>query len=229
MKNITVLVFAIITNLYVSGQSLNENRNSSWPYLFEEFSPCIILHKDGNVSKANANFNFLNEKLQFTNRGQIMDFAEPDDITKASFNDGSEFLYQEDKFYLLLNNQGNVISFYKTIKGNMNDLMEAKGAYGSSTTTAAVKQQADVDIGGINSMDVRMLWDNRSEGKKFRIDENYFFKAGGLNNIISLKKNNLLNAFPRHKKMIRDYLKEEKISLRNDSDIKKLADYINSL
>ncbi|MGC9355558.1 MAG: hypothetical protein ACP5D9_17045, partial [Mariniphaga sp.] len=70
---------------------------------------------------------------------------------------------------------------------------------------------------------------NRSEGKKFRINENYFYTIANNNELISLKKSNLYSSFPDLKKNIKAFLKREKNRLQDDADVKKLANYLNNL
>lgn len=229
MKKIFCLIIFVLIGFTSISQNINTTPNSKWPYLLDEFSSCIIIHNDGNVTKATANYNLLSEELQFQKNNKIMSVTDPEDIKEVTF-DKFNMVYLHGNFYVELNNEKeNVIHIFKKIKGNMNDLLEAKGAYGSSTTTAATMQQADIDIGGINNMNVRMLWDNRSEGKEFRINENYFYTIANNNELISLKKSNLYSSFPDLKKNIKAFLKREKNRLQDDADVKKLANYLNNL
>jgi hypothetical protein len=229
MKKIFYLIIFVLIGFTSISQTINTFPNSNWPYLLDEFSSCIIIHNDGNVTKAMANYNLLSEELQFQKNNKIMSVTDPEDIKEVTF-DEFKMVYLHGNFYVGLNNEkGNVINIFKKIKGNMNDLLEAKGAYGSSTTTAATMQQAEIDIGGINNMNVRMLWDNKSEGKEFRINENYFYKTPDNNELISLKKSNLYRSLPDLEKNIKAFFKREKNRLKDDADVKKLANYLNNL
>jgi hypothetical protein len=228
MKKIIFLTALLFAGLISESQNIYENPNSNWPFLLKEFSSCTIIHQDGNVTKASANYNLLSEELQFQKNNKIMSVTEPEDISEVSFGEIT-MIYLQENFYILLNKEGDAIKTFKKIKGNMNDLFETEGAYGSSTTTAATIQQSDVNIGGINSMDIRMLWDKQDDGKKFRVNENHFYTTKTSHEIISLKKSNLYNSFPDWKKEIKAFLKENKINLNDDNHIKILAHYLNSL
>ncbi|HYQ55976.1 MAG TPA: hypothetical protein VEP89_01430, partial [Draconibacterium sp.] len=194
MKVITMLLVLLVVAFSAKSQQRTENPNSNWPYLFEEFSPCTIVHKDGNITKVNANYNLLNEKIQFSDKGNIMNISNPNDISEVAFSD-LNMVFINNSYYVKINDEEDQINVYESIKGNMNDLMENKGAYGSSTTTASTTQSMDIDIGGINSMDVRMLWDAKTEGKKFRVNYRYYFSMGN-KELNPLKKNQLTKVFP---------------------------------
>ena len=222
---ISTLFFVIAS---AHSQQKNDNPNSNWPYLFAEFSPCLIVHKDGNTTKVNANYNLLNELLQYSNKGEIMDFSDPGDIASISF-DGLKMAYVAEAYYVRLTDENDKINCYKKIKGNINDLIESTGAYGSSTTTAAVTQQTEINIGGINSMDIRMLWDNKKDGKKFRVNEYYFFATKANTELVPLKKNSLLEAFPKNEKEIKSFIKANKINFKEDNEILALTEFVSKL
>ena len=157
-----------------------------------------------------------------------MDFSNPGDIASISL-DGLKMAFIDDTYYIQLTGENDKINCYKKIKGNINDLVESTGAYGSSTTTAAVTQQTEINIGGINSMDVRMLWDNKNDGKKFRINEYYFFATKTNPELVPLKKNSLLEAFPKNEKEIKSFIKANKINFKEDDEILALMEFVSEL
>ncbi|MCY1722198.1 hypothetical protein OU798_17725 [Prolixibacteraceae bacterium Z1-6] len=228
MKKVITLFVFVATAFIAQSQPRTASPNSNWPYLLEDFSPCVILHEDGNVTKVKANYNLLNEVLQYNKNGSIMNFTDPGDIAKISFN---EFVMEfvDNDYYIRISADDSKIHVYEKNKGNMNDLMESKGAYGSSTTTAATSQSIDLDIGGINSFDVRMLWDAKDRGKIFRVNNQFYFLIKNTEELIPLKKNNLLKSFPNHEKEIKSYLKQERINLSNTDDVRKITVFLNTL
>lgn len=58
---------------------------------------------------------------------------------------------------------------------------------------------------------------------------NYYFEKGGVVKPVPTKKKDLLKAYPQNAKALKSYLKENKISLKDESDIVKLAGYLATL
>ncbi|MFB6318552.1 hypothetical protein [Saccharicrinis sp. FJH54] len=227
-KQVIISAMLLIATVSLTAQKLNNAPNSNWPYLFNDFSECIIAHKDSNISKVNANYNLLSEELQFMDKDQIKTLSNPDDILHVRFQ--SYTLIPDDKRFLIVIGDANSdFKILKKEKGNFNDIMESKGAYGSSTTTASVKQQTDLNIGGVNNMNMQQLTLDRDKGKTFRVNEQYYFKQANDSELTPLKKKNILKAFSKNKGEISAYLKSEKISLKDDTDLKRFSKFINTM
>ncbi|MCC1483027.1 hypothetical protein [Winogradskyella immobilis] len=62
-----------------------------------------------------------------------------------------------------------------------------------------------------------------------RESDTYFIKKGDNISFMPTKKKELLNAFPKHAKAIKTYLKDNKLSTNKEEDLIKVAQYITSL
>jgi hypothetical protein len=65
--------------------------------------------------------------------------------------------------------------------------------------------------------------------KYVRESDNYYLKIGDKISPLPSKKKNLLKRYPEHSKVIKAFLKENKISLKEEADLKKLAEFIATL
>ena len=75
---------------------------------------------------------------------------------------------------------------------------------------------------------VKALWENPKFicAKFVESSPNYYFEKDGVVKPLPAKKKDLLKAYAQNGKALKSYMKENKISLKKESDLVKLAGYL---
>jgi hypothetical protein len=200
------------------------SRTSTWPYLFGDFSNAKILDNNGKVQHMTVNLNLLNEEMQYLNNGEIMQIYPPENVQSITVNH-MLFIFA-NKWFLQVVAKGEPM-LVKRFHGNMNDVVETTGAYGTQSTVSSTHGMSSIDLGGINNMNYEYLKKGKESGKNFSVETTYYFKLG--NQLVPVSKKQSLKLFPEQKSKIKNYIKQQNIDFKKQSDILKLTEFMNNL
>ena len=109
-----------------------------WPYLFDDFMEASIYSKSGNKGEAKVNIHLLRNDLHYLNGSQIYCPDNQNDIGRVVFADSTEFVRCENFFIEVLGETPQAILGRRTT-GDFDRLLQGTGAYGTSSSTSAVK------------------------------------------------------------------------------------------
>ncbi len=227
MKRIMILLVACIMPMLFQAQDIsifNPDPNSMWPYLFNDFKGGTVCYKDGTKSQAPINFHLLTGELQFVQGDVIMKVVKPDQIDRIEV-DGFVFVQQAGNYYEQLK-QDNGLSLLKKIKGNLNDLIESTGAYGSKGAVSATTDLSSfrIGIGGVTNLSHQAIKLDKNNGKSFSVKISYYFLYQ--ESLFDASKKGIQFMFPDNKKEIDQIIKKHKIKFSNEESLRSLVDLI---
>ena len=232
MKNYLLsFVFCLCFAPYLMGQNakITENPTSHWPFYFEDFVKAKIFLQDESHSftETSVNINLFTGNLQYLDNSKTIRILEnTKDVKGVEIGDSLFFVFV-DEFIQKIVAQSDKFMITKREKGNLSDLEDSSGAYGSGSASSALDKVNAKLIGGIISSSYPTLLETRTEGISFEPEVKYFFAKG--DDHFVLNKRNLTQAFSGEAKKISSFIKKEKINLKNESDILRLFDFMNTL
>jgi len=72
-------------------------------------------------------------------------------------------------------------------------------------------------------------YDKEKPAEYKRLNDVYYYRQGDKVSLLPQKRKDFLKLFPQHSSELKDYIKENKISLKKDEDLITLFEYINTL
>ena len=199
-------------------------RTSTWPYLFDDFSNAKIIDNNGSIQHMTINLNLLNDEMQFLNNGEIMQIYPPENVQSIMVN---HLMYvYANKWFLQVIAKGEPM-LVQRVHGNMNDLVETTGAYGTQSTVSSTHGLKSIDLGGINNMNYEYLKKGKEGGKSFNVETTYYFKLG--QRLVTVSKSQSIKLFPDQKSKIKNYINQQNIDFKKQSDLLKLTEFLNTL
>jgi hypothetical protein len=189
-------------------------------YLYPQFANGHVLLKNKQLASALVNYNRLSGQMLFINpKGDTLEFADPEKIEwVAVSNDTFQFF---DKAYIQkMTHYADGINLYKkeTIRYNGKEKKSGYGGY--STTTAA------------NSIN-KVSSENKIE--KISVDENalyvptttYYLGSPSGKYLLAVKKN-FEKLFVQHEKKPGEYLQQNKVNFKSDTDLLALLAWLQN-
>lgn len=229
MRKLLLSCFIVL----ICGQLLNaqttnitEKPTTNWPFFFNDFVDAKVFLNDGleKYTETKINVNFFSGEVQYLDASKTIHILEnKDDVKEINVQDGMNFVFV-DEFAQLLVSKNDKYMLTKRFKGKMSDVEESSGAYGSTTQSQAVDAINQKLIGGVTNFNYPSMFETRNEGTSFEPEVKYFLS--GTDFSITMSKRGLTKHFKPDAKKISSYIKEEKISFKDEQDLIKLLLYI---
>lgn len=222
-KSHFIILIIVCFSISLSAQKneiVNSKFTNSSQFLFNEFIEGDIYFKDGNTSLADLNYNIFFQEILFMKNEQSLVLNMLNDINSIKF-DSIEFMILNGKIYesIIISNTHNVIKSRKIDHGSASN---TEGAYGGSTETSATedwKYMVEKASGVTYYPNV-----HNEDDKEFKMITRYFILKN--DKIYSLTKKKLYKLFPEKGEKIKNYIKNNKLSLSVDNDIIELFNNI---
>jgi len=172
---------------------------------FNEWTEAVVLLMDGNeIADRLIRYNIYNQQMEFIEGADTAAFGNPEEI-KSILLDGSEFIFQE----FLCKNEVKKGYFEVLVEGECKLLLHRCIAY------KYVEECADP-----NSNLVK---------EQYYLSKKYFISEKGKTaKLLPNKKKELIAMLEESEKDIKSYIKENKVKLCNEEDLKSLISYYNS-
>jgi hypothetical protein len=191
-------------------------------YRYKTFLPGSVLYKNDKSSPAKLNYNrLLNEMQMITQKGDTLSLANEIAIKQVTVGDNFFYYDVENGYVEMLDEYAPVkLTVQRVIKVIRS---ERTGGYGQSSGVSAIRNfnsltATNSQIFKLQSPGDLVLADNVSY---FMIDQNSRFHLA--------TKSNILRLFSEHKKTIDKYIKENRININKEEDLKKLLEFCTKL
>lgn len=227
MKKTLILVLLLSSILSAFAQNavtIPEKATATWPFLYEDFMEATILMTDGSRGKEHINLNLLNGEMQFIRDGEIRKIAPAEEVKVITVAE-DQFIYHDKSFYQLV--KGGEMNLIQRIKGNMSDLVESTGAYGTQSTVSATNKYSTIDLGGINNMSYTQIKKDKLNGKQFDVEVTYFFLKNDV--LTKAAKKGFLKLCASNKKEAISFLKSNKINFKNEQDLLTVLEFLEKM
>lgn len=190
-------------------------------FIFEQFANAKIHFKNRSVTVASMNYDAVNDKMYYKDKGELMELSNQEMIDSISWAGKRCFITHGKKYLEKINLDNGTCYIAWRIK-NVN--IGSTGALGATT-------QGKVESISIRSMGVFNGEDAKSHsGDVFQqknANEYYVPANGKMNKVIHLK--HLYKLYPAHKDAIKEYADKEKIKMNEPLSVLQLLNFCMGL
>ena len=201
-----------------AGRTLSEVATPTKIYRFPNFKEGKVYFRDGTITSANLNYNFLNGHIEFLSaNGDTLALVKEQILNlKTVIIDSSQFYYHNVYGYMeqIVNNEtGKVLKKqdYKVFK------REKIGGYEQPSSTTAIESYSSftsADGSILTSLSVR----ENITLKKVKL----YFLGDQYNTFLPANKKNLLRLYPKNKAQLQSYLNKTEVDFNDEADLRKL-------
>jgi hypothetical protein len=204
------------TRIYIpAGKSFSDVAGLDKVYRFSNFTNGQVNFRDGSISAAKLNYNFLNAELEFISpSGDTLAIVKEQALNiKNVIIDSITFYYYDGYLEQMAHNESGKLlkrQFY-SIKGR-----EKMGAYGLPSTSSAVDSYSSYtdQTGRTRTLSVR-------ENLTLVITTEYFI-GDTYNIVLRANKKNMLDLYPKKRTQIESYLRTNHVNFASGKDLQKL-------
>jgi len=198
-----------------AGKSFSDVAGLDKAYRFPNFTNGHVYFRDGTMSAAKLNYNFLNKELEFISpNGDTLAIVKEQALNiKNIIIDSITFYYYDGYLEEMAHNEDGKLlkrQFYQ-IKGS-----EKIGAYNLASTSSAIDSYSSYtdQNGQSRTLTVR-------ENLTLVIATEYFF-GDKYTVVLRATKKNMLDLYPKKKTQIESYLRNNNVNFTNGTDLLKL-------
>ena len=223
-QKLPILLFLLLASFVVHAQNdklINDSFTNSSKFLFNKYINDDIKLKNGELTKTEINYNLFFQQIWYKDNSQYFVLKKMDKV---------EYLESENYKFLIVNKSIYQIiahsSKYKILKSqeiDLETLNKSNGPYGTGTVGGSAKSLSSyiTQSSGINNI-------KSNSDLEFDVITKYYI-SDNYDNIYNLSKRKIYRLFENKEESIKKYLKQNKISLKNENDIIELFKYITSL
>lgn len=223
MKNVIIisLINLIISlNLFSQENIYNNKFTVNSQYLLVKFIDGKVKFNDGYEMNAKLNYNVLLEEMHFLKNDTIRTLTSND--IKYIILDKFKFISIDGKFIQDIYNTKDLKLIFQ-YNPDISSIGATKGAYGSSTETAATTK--------INSIPSQSMYNNGyvvlkdDDAEEIKTYPKYYI-VNSNKNIISPTKKKIHKLSKKSKEDIEYFIKENRINFNNKEDLIKILDFL---
>ena len=161
-------IFPVVILLFLAGAVWAQKPTTTYPYLYSEFQDGRAVMDAGNTNVRKMNLHLRHARMHYLEDGVIKEADLSDVLAVEIGQDVFIPVMGEMMKVVAKNDNGCVVA---EIIGNFEESNEAKGAYGTSSTTAATMKLSSVQDNVIGQNHMNVLNDARDEAKAILEDD----------------------------------------------------------
>lgn len=198
-----------------------------WPYLFEDFTDASLTFRSGETGKARVNIHLLRNDLHYLNGSKIFTNDDQNNVARIVTADSTEFVRCENYFVEVLGETPQAIVGRRT-NGDFDRLNQSTGAYGTSSSTSAVDNLSNLQIGGITNLNYDLIRVERENSQTLPLSVRFCFVIDG--KIYNANKRTISKLLPKEsQKEFNAFLKKNKVKWNQEEGLRLVLEYISPL
>ncbi len=208
------------TRLFIpAGKTLAEAVPREKIYQFANFSDGEIKFRDGSITRAKLNYNFLNGEIEFlAPQGDTLAIIKEQMLNIKQIHIDSNYFYFNNGYLreLMSIPDGKLLKReqYKVWK------REKIGAYDQPSSTSAIESYSSFVIDGQFQPNLKVMQNvTLVKGSEYYFGNQYL-------SFLRATKKNLLKTFPKKKEQIENYLKTNEVDFNKEQDLTKLLQFL---
>ena len=166
-------IFPVVVFLFLAGAAWAQKPTTTYPYLYSEFQDGRAVMDAGNTNVRKMNLHLRHARMHYLEDGVIKEADLSDVLAVEIGQDVFIPVMGEMMKVVAKNDNGCVVA---EILGNFEESNEAKGAYGTSSTTAATMKLSSVQDNVIGQNYMNVL-NEREKGRPLVTVTKYFVVA----------------------------------------------------
>lgn len=212
---------AILFVLLFCDFAISQQPTTTWPYIFDKFSPATVYLSSGGKIEYTANIHLAHSYMHYID-GDVIKEAKVRDILVVEIN-GKKFMNVNSSLMQVVREKENGF-VAMLLEPDYSKLNETGGAYGGPSNTLSTKALTSIEGFGLVTNHM-MQASNKNHGKVLPLKKSYYIVAGG--SIYPAVKSVIADFLPLNKKdSYKTFLKKNKIKWGNPDDLIKLIDVL---
>jgi hypothetical protein len=214
-----------LIGLSLIGSARQDNKGNQLPhFLFPQFKEGIVIMKDGNKFPALLNYNMVDEKMVTEVDGTYRYSKNPKNIERI-YIENRMFIPIENVFYEILAS-GNA-SFFLQNKSIFSPRGSDVG-YGSKSRSTGPTKMQRYEITNVVYQYGEVAYIDLPDNVDVTPTSLYWVSIGDKLKSFETERQ-LLKLFPEYETQLKEYIKKEKIKIKNREDVIKLGIYCNEI
>jgi len=201
------------------GEAIEKALGDSVVYRYPQFMPGLVYFRDGRVSHAPLNLNFVNGEMQFiASSKDTLAIANPVTIKYITIQSDTFYF---DKVYIELIHGNTTAKLGKREIIKLSDIRK-EGAYGQMSSTSAINTTTTYYS---NNQPYKLT----EKSAEMLHKETVFYIGDSFNNFLPAVKKNIHKMFNSKMSGVETFMKENKIVLNKENDLMKLIDFLGKI
>lgn len=218
MKRLIVIAAALLATATAFAQY---EPTTTWPYLFQDFTPGTVKMQQGSDKDGLYNINIANSTLHFIN-GELINEANKLDVFSVKIGDEVFINAGGRMMKVLVKNDNGYVAESKEV--DVVKMNSTGAAYGSSSATVGTQALSSLEgIGGgrsnLNHMEIKA---NKDNGQTLPLLTKLYIVTGG--KVIFATKKDVSEAVDAS--AVKDFLKANKVKWNDPQSLLPLVDFI---
>lgn len=190
-------------------------------YRFPAFMNGKVVFRDGTSAFGQFNYNVFSGQVEFIDSRDTLALDELHLVKSISMGEELFFYNERGKSLLRLLEEYESTKLLVEEKYELSNI-KSKGALGLEKSSLAPNSSGQYyDNGTLENL-------NTNETLEFAVKSSYYFTDHN-NRFVSARKGKILRLYSDHRAEIKEYIKNDKLKLRKERDLKLLLQYCDSL
>lgn len=218
MKRLIILV-GLLAGIAAAAQT----PSTTWPYLYDNFTPGVIYMDGGAKSEVLMNVQVRHDRLHFIDKDIIKE-ANLANVIAVTIGKDNYIPVSGELRKIVAQNENGVVAV--SLLGDFAALQETGGGYGASSESASTRKLSSVEVDGQVNQNHMLILKEKENGADLNMLTTYYIIKGG--SCIKATRKDVEDALSDSAKAgWKAWLKANKIKWKDPESLLKVVDYIS--
>ena len=203
--------------------ALAQNPTTTWPYLYDNFTPGTIYMKGSTKSDVMMNIHLRHDHLHFIDN-DIVKQANLTDVLIVSIGADSFLPFDGEMLKIVAKNDNGVVA--ASIIGDFAAAQETGGGYGASSETASTRKLSSFELEGQINQNHVLLLQEKENGADLNVITTYYIIRSG-ESVKATRKDVNASLSKEGQDAFKLWLKSNKIKWKDPESILKVVDFLS--
>lgn len=213
----------ILAGLLAGIAAAAQTPSSTWPYLYDNFTPGVIYMDGGAKSEVLMNVQVRHDKLHFIDKDIIKE-ANLSNVIAVTIGKDNYIPFNGEMRKIVAQNDNGVVAV--SLLGDFAALQETGGGYGASSESASTRKLSSVEVDGQVNQNHMLILQEKENGADLNIITTYYIIKGG-SCIKATRKDIEASLSDAAKANWKTWLKTNKIKWKDPESLLKVVDFLS--
>ena len=225
MKHSIFIILGVLFLGFNSALCQNNDFSTQQQYYFDDYQKAEIYTKEQQrTTQLKLNYNVLLDEMHYVKNDTKLRVGNIQDIEFIKFASDIFVIFKKEYYRLVYAGEMNKI--YLQMDPDLSVLNKpSEGAYGTSNATSSAKRMSAIE----ERTYFLTILSEVSKDQEIKIPVNERLYIYHEDELVALTKRNIYKLYPNYKKEIKNYIKAEDISLRNEEQVQLLFEFCSKL
>ena len=213
----------ILAGLLAGMAAAAQTPSTTWPYLYDNFTPGVIYMDGGAKSEVLMNVQVRHDRLHFIDKDIIKE-ANLANVIAVTIGKDNYIPVSGELRKIVAQNENGVVAV--SLLGDFAALQETGGGYGASSESASTRKLSSVEVDGQVNQNHMLILKEKENGADLNMLTTYYIIKGG--SCIKATRKDVEDALSDSAKAgWKAWLKANKIKWKDPESLLKVVDYIS--